>query len=85
MPVLQLIIILAAIGVLLWAVNTYIPMEARIKNIMNIVVAIAVVLWLLFDVFNIEKYFGDVRVGDSGTLQFAQTEALTCTKMTHTV
>jgi hypothetical protein len=63
MPVIQLIIILVAIGVLMWAVNTYIPMEARIKQILNVVVAIAVVLWLLFDVFHIGKYFGDVRVG----------------------
>ena len=65
MPVLQLIIILAAVGLFLWAVNNYVPMDARIKQIMNVVVVIAVVLWLLFDVFHIGKYFGDVRVGEA--------------------
>jgi hypothetical protein len=44
---LHLIISLIVIGILLWLVNTYIPMDAKIKNILNIVVVIAVVLWLL--------------------------------------
>lgn len=52
MPVINLIIILAVIGVLLWLVNTYIPMDGTIKRILNIVVVIAVVLWLL-NVFGI--------------------------------
>lgn len=47
MPVIQLIIILVVIGVLLWLVNTYIPMDPKIKNIVNIVVVIATVLWLI--------------------------------------
>jgi len=47
MPFIQLIIILIAVGVLLWLVNTYIPMDRKIKNILNIVVVVAVVLWLL--------------------------------------
>lgn len=47
MSLLSLILILVAIGVLLWAVNAYVPMDARIKNILNVVVIIAVVLWLL--------------------------------------
>jgi hypothetical protein len=44
---LNLIIGLVVIGVLMWMVNAYIPMDARIKQILNIVVIIAVVLWLL--------------------------------------
>lgn len=44
---LHVIILLVLIGVALWAVNTYVPMDPKIKNIMNIVVVIAVVLWLL--------------------------------------
>ena len=40
-------IVLIVIGVLLWLVNSYIPMDAKIKNILNIVVVIAVVLWIL--------------------------------------
>ena len=50
------------VGVLLWAVNTYIPMDGKIKQILNIVVVIAVVLWLL-QVFGIFSGFGDMRVG----------------------
>lgn len=42
-----LIVTLIVVGVLLWAANTYIPMDGKIKNIMNIVVVICVVLWLL--------------------------------------
>jgi len=47
MPLMNLVITLIVVGVLLWLVNSYIPMDAKIKNILNIVVVIAVVLWLL--------------------------------------
>ena len=47
MPLLPIIITIIVVGVLLWAVNTYIPMDAKLKQILNIVVIIAVVLWLL--------------------------------------
>lgn len=47
MDLIQLVIVLIVIGVLLWLVNTYIPMDAKIKQIINVVVIIAVVLWLL--------------------------------------
>lgn len=51
---LNVVIVLLVVGVLLWLVNSYIPMDAKIKNILNIVVVIAVVLWLLkaFGVFD---------------------------------
>jgi len=61
MPLIDLVVALIVVGVLLWAVNTYIPMDAQIKQIMNIVVVIAVVLWLL-RVFGILGSFGDIRV-----------------------
>ncbi len=44
---LNIIIMLIIVGVLLWAVNTIIPMDAKIKQILNVVVVIAVLLWLL--------------------------------------
>jgi hypothetical protein len=44
---INLVIILVVVGVLLWLVNTYIPMDGKIKSILNAVVVIAVVLWLL--------------------------------------
>ncbi|GAB2810303.1 MULTISPECIES: Thivi_2564 family membrane protein [Ferruginibacter] len=47
MPILNIIIILIVVGVLLWLVNTYIPMDRKIKNILNVVVVIVVVVWLL--------------------------------------
>lgn len=47
MSLLTIIIALAVIGFLLWLVNVKIPMDATIKQILNIVVIIAVVLWLL--------------------------------------
>lgn len=47
MSLLSLVLALIVIGVLLWLVNAYIPMEPMMKRILNAVVIIAVVLWLL--------------------------------------
>ncbi len=44
---LSIILTLIVVGILLWLVNSYIPMDGKIKNILNVVVVIAVVLWLL--------------------------------------
>jgi hypothetical protein len=54
MPIITVLIILVVVGLLLWLVNSYIPMDAKIKNILNVVVVILVVLWLLqiFGVFS---------------------------------
>jgi hypothetical protein len=47
MPLVTLIIVLVVVGVLLGLVNTYIPMDGKIKSILNAVVVIGVVVWLL--------------------------------------
>lgn len=47
MDLIQLVLILIAVGVLLWLANTKIPMDPTIKQILNVVVIVAVVLWLL--------------------------------------
>jgi cation transporter-like permease len=47
MSLMSLIVTLIVIGVLLWLLNTYIPMDGKIKSILNAVIVIAVVLWLL--------------------------------------
>lgn len=47
MDLIHLVLILIVVGVLLWLANTYIPMDANIKKIINAVVIIAVVLWLI--------------------------------------
>ena len=44
---INLIITLVVVGVALWAVNTYLPMDRKIKTILNVVVVILVVIWLL--------------------------------------
>lgn len=62
MDLVQLVVILIVVGVLLWLVNTYIPMDAKIKQILNIVVVIAVVLWLL-KVFGVFGSLSGIRVG----------------------
>lgn len=62
MPLINLVIVLIVIGVLLWLVNTYIPMDRKIKQILNIVVIIIVVIWLL-QVFGVLGSLGNVRIG----------------------
>jgi hypothetical protein len=47
MPILTVILILVAVGVILWLINTYVPMDVKIKRILNVVVVIIVVIWLL--------------------------------------
>jgi hypothetical protein len=47
MSLINVVIVLAVVGFILWLINTYLPMDGKIKNILNIVVVIAVILWLL--------------------------------------
>ena len=61
MSLISLVVTLIVVGVLLWLVNTYIPMDGKIKKILNIVVVICVVLWLL-SVFGIIGSVGNVQV-----------------------
>jgi hypothetical protein len=62
MPLLQLVMVLIVVGVLLWLVNRFIPMQGTIKSILNAVVVIAVVLWLL-NVFGLFHSFSRIHVG----------------------
>lgn len=47
MSIINLIVVLAIVGVILYLINRYLPMDGKIKSILNIVVVIAVILWLL--------------------------------------
>lgn len=47
MPLIQIVMVLIVVGVILWLINTYIPMASAIKSILNLVVVIAVAVWLL--------------------------------------
>ena len=62
MSLISVVIVLIVVGVLLWAANTYIPMDNKIKTIMNIVVVIAVVLWLL-SAFGVLGSLDSIRIG----------------------
>jgi len=62
MPLVQIIIVLIVIGVLLWLINNYIPMDGKIRNIINAVVVICVVVWLL-QVFGLLGAINGVHVG----------------------
>jgi len=61
-PLIQVVMVLIVVGVLLWLVNRFIPMQGTIKSILNGVVVIAVVLWLL-SAFGLLQSFSHIRVG----------------------
>jgi Flp pilus assembly protein TadB len=62
MPLIQVVMVLIVVGVLLWLVNRYIPMQGTIKGILNAVVVIATVVWLL-QVFGLLHTISRIRVG----------------------
>jgi hypothetical protein len=62
MPLIQILIALIVVGVLLWLVNSFIPMAGSIKSILNAVVVICVVLWLL-NVFGLFHSLSRIHVG----------------------
>lgn len=62
MPLIQLLEVLIAVGVLLWLVNRFVPMAASIKSILNAVVVIGVVLWLL-NVFGLFHSISRMHIG----------------------
>ncbi len=61
MSLLTVLLVLIAVGVLLWLVNTYIPMDSKIKNILNAVVVIVVIIWLL-QAFGLLDSFKNIRL-----------------------
>jgi hypothetical protein len=66
MPLLYLVGLLIVVGVLLWLVNTYIPMDPKIKSILNAVVVIAVVIYLL-QAFGLLAPLENMRIGHLST------------------
>jgi hypothetical protein len=61
-PLIQVVMVLIVVGVILWLINRFIPMQGTIKSILNGVVVIAVVLWLL-NVFGLFSHLSHIRVG----------------------
>jgi hypothetical protein len=62
MPLLQVLMVLVVVGVLLWLVNSFIPMAGSIKSILNAVVVIAVVLWLM-NIFGLMHSLSRIHIG----------------------
>jgi hypothetical protein len=62
MPLLQIVMGLIVVGVLLWLVNRFVPMQGTIKSILNAVVIIVVVLWLL-DIFGLFRWLPRMHFG----------------------
>jgi hypothetical protein len=61
MPLLTVLLVIIAAGILLWVVNNYIPMQGTLKRILNIVVVIVVIIWLL-KVFGLFSYLTNIHV-----------------------
>lgn len=62
MPVIQLVIVLVIVGLILWMINSYMPMQSTINRILNVVVIIGVIIWLL-SVFGFIGNILSIRVG----------------------
>ena len=62
MPLMNVLVTLVVIGVLLWLINTYVPMQARIKQILNVVAVVATVVWVL-GAFGVLGSLNNVRIG----------------------
>jgi hypothetical protein len=62
MPLIHVVIVLVVVGVILWVINSYIPMQSTIKKILNVIVIIAVILWLL-SVFGLIGNLSTIRIG----------------------
>jgi len=61
MSLISVIVTLVVVGVIMWVVNTYMPMDAKIKQVLNVVVLIVVVVWLL-QVFGILGSIDGIRI-----------------------
>ncbi len=59
---IQLVLVLVVVGVILWVINSYIPMQSTIKKILNVVVVIVVIIWLL-SVFGLIGNLSTIRIG----------------------
>jgi hypothetical protein len=61
MSLISVVLTLIVVGVLLWLINTYIPMQSTIKGILNFVVVAAVIIWLLY-AFGVLNHSGQIQM-----------------------
>ncbi len=62
MSLIEIVLVLVVVGVALWLINNYIPMQSTIKKIVNAVIVIAVILWLL-NVFGLIEGLPNIHFG----------------------
>jgi len=62
MPLITVVLTICAVGVLLWLVNRFIPMQGQVKGILNGVVMIVLIVWLI-KIFGLLHYLTQFRVG----------------------
>lgn len=62
MPLVNVVLTLLVVGVLMWLINRFIPMQSTIKGILNAVVVIAVVIWML-QIFGLWHYVTQFKIG----------------------
>jgi hypothetical protein len=60
MPIFQVIIVFVVVGLVLWLINSYVPMQDSIKRLMNIAVVVLMVIWLIYLIF---PGIWNIRVG----------------------
>jgi hypothetical protein len=61
MPILTIILVVIGVGVILWLINSFIPMQRTIKGILNAIVVIILVVWLL-KVFGVLDSLQNVKI-----------------------
>ena len=61
MPLLRVILGLVIVVIVLWLVNTYLPMDAKIKQILNVIVVVVAIIWALATLFSVGD-FGNIRL-----------------------
>jgi uncharacterized membrane protein (DUF373 family) len=62
MSLIGLVIVLVVVGVVLWLINSFIPMQSTIKKILNVVVVIVMIFWLL-SAFGVIDSIDTIRIG----------------------
>jgi hypothetical protein len=65
MPLINVIVVLVVVGVLLYVVESVLPIDATIKRIIHIIIILAVCIWLL-QAFKIIGALGPIRLGQAG-------------------
>lgn len=61
MSLINVLIVIIIVGVVLWLINQYIPMDAKIKRILNIAAVVFLIIWLL-KVFGVIGYLSSIRI-----------------------